>query len=644
MELDYLNLFLVLLVAWGCGMAATRLGYPSVLGELIGGIVFGPTLLGWLEVSQPLRVLAEVGVLLLMLYIGMELDPAELGRASWAGLLAAAGGFAVPFVLCFAAVRYFGGAPMAAMIVALAAAGTSLAIKSRILVDLKLLDTRVAHAMMAAALITDTVLLIVFAGTLGVVDTGQLNAHSLGVVTLKALAFFAVTALLGLFVFPFVGRRLAAAGLTSRTFNFSLVLILAVGFGELARASGLHAIVGSFVAGIFLRDNVLGRTLSRDLMGAVHEVSIGFLAPIFFVTAGFAVSRETFTSGAGLAPLLAVVGLAIVGKIGGTVVFYVFSGNGWREGLAVATGMNGRGTVEIIIGGIALERGLISPELFSMIVVMVIFTTITVPILLKWTTDWLRRRGELVRSDQRRSGVLILGAGPTARALAQLLGASRDVALIDNNPERCEAAAALDLKAMCGNALQEQVLADAGAGRMQTLIAMTPNPEVNALVAQTARSVFFVPEILALQRGRAKPQRRRWRKPPDTLAHLHASTLFGGPTDLSLWDRLLEGEEAHQAVIDVEAATEPERFYDGLQQEAPTLPLAIERGGEQLVFHSAHKLLAGDRVIVLRPGAAPEPVQHSAQPSLAQPMQQPAGSTPADEPVSPVRPAQLIEA
>ena len=99
MELSLLNLLLVLLAGWLAGWGATRIGYPSVLGELLVGILLGPPVLGLLQGSPALAILAEIGILLMMLYVGMEIDPRELGQASWAGMLAAVGGFVTPFVL-----------------------------------------------------------------------------------------------------------------------------------------------------------------------------------------------------------------------------------------------------------------------------------------------------------------------------------------------------------------------------------------------------------------------------------------------------------------------------------------------------------------------------------------------------------------
>ena len=164
MDLSVVNLLLVLFVAWTAGRLSERLGYPSVLGELIAGILLGPPLLGFLHVDAALELLAELGIILMMVYIGMEIDPRELGRASKAGLLAAIGGFITPGVLCYFAVIWFGGTMMMALFVGVAAGLTSLATKSRILVDLQMLDTRVAHVLMAGSLIVDAVSLIIFAG------------------------------------------------------------------------------------------------------------------------------------------------------------------------------------------------------------------------------------------------------------------------------------------------------------------------------------------------------------------------------------------------------------------------------------------------------------------------------------------------
>lgn len=593
MELSLLNLLLVLLAAWLAGNLASRFGYPAVLGELLAGIVLGPPLLGILHGSPAIAVLAEVGVLLMMLYIGMEVDPRDLKKVSWAGTLAALGGFITPFVLAYFTVIWFGGSTMGGLFVGIAAGITSLATKSRILVDLKLLDTRVAHVMMAGALISDTISLIIFAAILGVAEGGSIDLTELGFVGIRIIVFFAVTTLVGLKVFPWLGRRLSEAGLTGRTFNFTLVLLIAVLFGEAAELAGLHAILGAFLAGLFLRENVLGRTLSQSLMSAVQDASIGFLAPIFFVTAGFEVSFSVFGEDLGL--FLAIMAVATFGKIFGTALFYLPTGYGWREGITIGAGMNGRGAVEIIVAGIALEMGLITPAIFSILVFMAIFTTAAVPLFLKWGTDWLRGRGELVRRDDDRGGVLIVGAGPAARALARQLKASHPVWLLDTNAGRCQAAREEGLTVVCGNALQENVLSEAHAAEAATLIAMTSNTEVNMLVAQLAKDVFFIPYLYILQLGRDGKGHTA------AFERLGASRLFAGPVALDAWDHWIAEDSVREVRIDTKDYPDVQipALLDHEASHAGALPLVHIRDGEVEPVHEGTQLGRGDALVVL---------------------------------------------
>jgi Kef-type K+ transport system membrane component KefB len=435
MEFSLVQLLLVLLVAWGSGTLAQRLGYPAILGELAAGILFGPAVLGLLQPSEGLTVLAEVGVFLMMLYIGMEVDYRDLARASWGGLLAALGGFCVPMALGFFTARWFGYDAVAGLFLGLAMGVTSLATKSRILVDLNILGTRIAGVLFAGAMICDTAALVVFAAIMGLSSEQGIDFGNLSTVLGKAVLFFGVTILLGLRVFPAIGPLLRKIGFTERTANFTLVVMIGLVFAELAELAGLHAILGAFLAGMFLRDEVMKRKVSHEVTTLVGDVSLGFLAPIFFVTVGFHVDFGVFITE--LPMLLLIIVLAFAGKILGTALSYLPSGHGWREGVTIGFGMNGRGAVEIIIAGIALERGLINESLFSILVFMAFATTASVPVFMKWGVSWLRGRGELARTDDRRNGVLIVGATPLARMLAHEFEADHVVTLIDTNERRC---------------------------------------------------------------------------------------------------------------------------------------------------------------------------------------------------------------
>ncbi|MDX1547451.1 MAG: cation:proton antiporter, partial [Rhodothermales bacterium] len=479
---------------------------------------------------------------------------------------------------------------LAAVFVGVAAGVTSLATKSRILVDLKLLDTRVAHVLMAGALIADTISLIIFAAVIGVAEAGALDVGALALLSVQALGFFAVAAVIGLKVLPWLGPRLLARKDLGRTSQFMLVLIVGLGFAELAELVGMHGILGAFLGGLFLREPVLGRTGAKEMMHLVRDASLGFLAPVFFVTAGFAVSLDVFSTNLGL--LLGIVGLATVGKIVGTMLFYLPTGHGWREGLTIGAGMNGRGAVEIIVAQIGLSLGLITQEIFSILVFMAIATTATVPLFLKWGVAWLRRRGELVRSEEQRQGALILGAGPTARALGRILSRSIPVRLMDRNAARAEAAEADGLAVLRGNALDEEMLAEAGAAHVRHFIALTENAEVNALAARIARDAFRVPEIHVVHHGAAEGHQA-------LLEHVAGSTLFAGPVALADWDYRIGHDQAERHGLPVGHHTDPLRFFAQLRRDRTALPLALRRGDAYLPFHGGLELRPDDRAVVL---------------------------------------------
>lgn len=587
MELSILNLFLVLLAAWLGGQLATRLGYPSVLGEILTGILLGPPLLGLLYGSEALAVLAEVGILLMMLYIGMEIDPRELGKASKGGVLAALGGFIVPFALGYWVVVAFGGTAIAGVFVGMAMGVTSLATKSRILVDLKILDTRISHVMMAGALIADTLSLIIFAGIISFATAGSLNVAAVMLIALKVVLFFAASWFLGVKGFPPFYKWLKRQGFTGRTFNATLILLIALAFAELAHLAGLHGILGAFIAGLFLREAIAEKKLSHELTGLVKDVSLGFLAPIFFVTAGFEVSFGVFQTDLPL--LLTVIVLATLGKIVGTALFYIPSGNGWREGVTIGAGMNGRGAVEIVIAGIGLQAGIITQEIFSILVFMAIATTATVPVFLKWGVEWLKRRGELQRSSGGKDNVIIVGAGPVARLLAKEFSSSRSVTLIDQNEQNIQEARAAGLNASLGDALDDNTLYEAGIEQTGTLIGLTANAAVNVLVVKRAHDEHFVPELHAMLSKESEGGLFK------ILEQINAHPLFINPTDLNTWDSKLNLSEKETLLQELESHDEIRQHLNGTN----FLPLLVKNGDKQKIFTTLNELELGDRVLAL---------------------------------------------
>ncbi|NNF88327.1 MAG: hypothetical protein HKM97_07365 [Acidimicrobiia bacterium] len=589
MSLDVLNLLLVLLAALGGGRIAARLGYPAILGEIGAGIILGPPLLGLLTFDDGLAVIGKLGVVLLMLYIGLHLDPTDIGRASKAGALAALGGFLVPAALGFGLMILVTQDAVASVFVAVAMGVTSLATKSRILVDLGILNTRVAHVLMAGALFSDIAALIIFAAILGVAATGGLAIGGIVAATTKALLFLLGTWIVGTRVFPVVGRRVVAR-ITDPSLQFLLVVLAGLSFAAAADAAGLHAILGAFLAGLFIREGVLEHRQLREVERRARGASLGLLAPVFFVTAGYKVSFDVFTD----EPLLlgAVIVLATLGKIVGTAIFYLPTGYGFREGVAVGAGMNGRGAVEIIVAEIALAAGLIDATVFSILVFMAIFTTATVPILLTWSIGWLRHRGELVADE--RSHVIVAGAGPLARRVAALLAPAGGATLIDTNAARAQTAAAEGFGVVVGSVLDEEVLEEAGAATAGRLVAVTANPEVNLLAARIGAQRFGIPETLAAL-------------PPESsgaveemLKEFGGRLMFGRRIDTAQWDASIavgDVSELTYTVAGPEAVLSDGSPVGPATTEVESLPIVIRRASGTEPFSDDGALEEEDSVL-----------------------------------------------
>jgi hypothetical protein len=255
--------------------------------------------------------------------------------------------------------------------------------------------------------------------------------------------------------------------------------------------------------------------------------------------------------------------------------------------------MNGRGAVEIIVAGIGLERGLISVEIFTILVFMAIATTATVPVLLKLGVEWLKRHDELVRVEERRTGVVIVGAGPLGRALASELDGPRAVRLVDANAAMAAQARREGLSAVRGDALDPGVLDRAGIDDAGTLLAVTTNAEVNLLIAQLAREDFLVPSVFVAG---------KWdegRPIGDLLRRVGARTLLDGTVDIGKWNQWLASGRAQRATTEVRTADDGRTLFEQLHSGQAGFPLAVHRTDGIVPFATSSELVAGDVVAYL---------------------------------------------
>jgi Kef-type K+ transport system membrane component KefB len=349
---------------------ARRLGQPGVVGELAGGFIVGPHALGLVTPGEVATVLAELGVVILLFKVGLEVRVDQLLAVGRAAAGVAIVGAVLPFAGAAAAMAATGAAPGTAAFVGLALAATSIGITARVMRDVGAMDTTFARIILGAAVIDDVLALIAI-GVLSGLVAGNLSASTV----------LLVVSAVGLIGLGFaIARR--ARGLRREAFTWPLfadtplvpAFILMLLFALLAAAIGLAAIIGAFVAGLIVAETEASDEIEHELR-PLEQI----FAPFFFAVAGAAVDLRAL-----FVPELAVlaIGLAVIGILTKLAAGLVVRSRGRWNALVVGAGMVPRGEVGIIVADIGLLAGLLAADIFSAVIVAVVLTTLTAPILL----------------------------------------------------------------------------------------------------------------------------------------------------------------------------------------------------------------------------------------------------------------------
>jgi Kef-type K+ transport system membrane component KefB len=384
-----INIILILLVAWLLGDLFQRLRLPRLLGELVAGLLLGPPLLGWVQPQEGLTILADLGVFFLMFYSGMEMDPRELLEHFWISLAVAVGGFILPFAAGYGVAVWFGATTFQALFIAMGLSVTAIAVQARVLQEMEIHHSKVGHIIIGAAIVDDILALVTFSVLTGLAKTGSVDPVSILTVIGEVAAFFGGTILAGQFLLPRLTRRLKDR--EAKGFTFALISALIMGY--LAELVGLHLIIGAFLAGQFVRKEVIEPGLYQKLNDRFFNIIYGFLGPIFFVSLSFEVTLNLPVHD--WLFLAAVVGVAIMGKVVGCGLPVLFFQRDWREALVIGLGMNGRGAVELIVAkeiillsATLLSQGIIGSPLlteaqFTILILMAFITTLIAPVSLR---------------------------------------------------------------------------------------------------------------------------------------------------------------------------------------------------------------------------------------------------------------------
>jgi Kef-type K+ transport system membrane component KefB len=386
-----MQLSVMLLMARLFAEIARRLKQPAVVGEIIAGIVLGPTVMGmlqpeWFTALFPpgaqsgivLSGMVQVAVVMLLFIGGLEVDLHIVWQQGKQALITSLFGLVIPFSLGFVFPYFFpeffgiaenGSEFIFALFMGTAMAITALPVIVRILMDINLFKSRMGLLVVSSAMIDDTVGWLIFSMILGMIGAGGDKMPLIQTVILT-LTFTAVMLTVGRGVInrilPWMNKNLAwPGGILSVTLA---LCFLGASFTEYI---GIHAVFGAFIIGVSVGDSEHFSERAKEI---VHQFINNIFAPLFFVSIGL---RVNFVANFDLWLTLIIIAIAFVGKIVGSGLGTRLGGFTWRESLAAGFGMNARGAMEIILGLVALENGLINEKVFVSLVIMALVTSMS---------------------------------------------------------------------------------------------------------------------------------------------------------------------------------------------------------------------------------------------------------------------------
>lgn len=367
-----LTLLLVFVTAKLFANVCEAVGMPGLVGEIVAGILLGPSVLGWVRPDAVFDALAQLGVMFLLFRVGLEVKASDFMRVGRTAFLVALAGVVLPFITGWACMQVAGTSRIEAIFVAAALVATSVGITAQVLAAKGLLHQRASQIILAAAVIDDVLGLLVLA-LVSSMAKGQVNVAGLATTALLAGGFTLLVAKYGTSalqqVIPRVERRLSVA---ERQFHLALALLFTLAL--LATYVGVAAIVGAFLAGMALSESVDRR---------VHELSHGIgelLVPFFLVSIGIHLDLSVFTNRSTVILSLVILVAAALSKFLGCAL------GSWGLGrvdmLRVGVGMIPRGEVGMVVAQLGLSLGVITKPVYAAVVFMAVGTTLVAPALL----------------------------------------------------------------------------------------------------------------------------------------------------------------------------------------------------------------------------------------------------------------------
>ncbi|HEY4192924.1 MAG TPA: cation:proton antiporter [Mesorhizobium sp.] len=418
------EIVLLLVVGRGLGEILQRWGQPAVMGQLIGGILLGPSLLGWVLPSAQhfvfssdpvqksmINAVSQLGILMLLLLTGMETDLKLVRRVRAACFSISTTGVLVPFACGFALAQFLPETLLpepdervvAGLFIGTALSISSVKIVAMVVRDMNFMRRNLGQVIVSSAIIEDTVGWLIIAITFGIATHGKVEIIPL-LTSIGAVAAF--------MVFSFtLGRRIVFTLIrwTNDVFRseYAVITMILIIMGVMALITdmiGVHTVLGAFVAGILVGESPI---LSDHIESQLRGVITALFMPIFFGMAGLSADLTVLKDPTLALLTLGLVLIASVGKFSGAFIGGKLAGLSVKEATAVGCGMNARGSTEVIVASIGLSMGILSQNLFTMIVTMAVITTLAMPPMLRWALGRLpmgemeKERVEREELDQR---------------------------------------------------------------------------------------------------------------------------------------------------------------------------------------------------------------------------------------------------
>ncbi len=386
------NLLILLLSAKILGEVAERLGQPAMIGEVIAGVILGPSLFNIIPVVGEIKPIADLGVFLLIFMAGMEIEPEEIrnsirGKNLWIGLL----GFAIPMGCGFLVGHFFHFSNIFTIFLALCIAITALPVSIRILVDLGKLQSDVGQRIISAAIFNDMISLMILGIILDYNGTsGNLREVTFSILFTGAKLVFFIFILIGAYRLIAVSKKRVSTlnpkmdkflhYLKGKESMFAMVILFVLIFASIAELLGLHFIVGAFFGALLFPRSMFRKSEFDQVKHSTSSFTMGFLAPIFFAIMGVQFDATALSNGLLLTVILAV---SFLSKILGGYFGARLAGFHNLKSITIGLGLNARGIMELVIANIALQKGFIDIPFFSILVMMALLTTLITPFLLK---------------------------------------------------------------------------------------------------------------------------------------------------------------------------------------------------------------------------------------------------------------------